>query len=169
MDITFSSDHVSALRSVAKAGFGLDNAKKLALSARWQLTDGELDLGYLRFDIQILVGDSPRSLVVEFGKDDGPSFAFVPLLCFPDTNEQLTAFNAAFQSASTALQYVLGPPSDSGQYGYAHRKWHYSYCWWSLPEAELVLVQDEFDIQDGLDITLWILSAGTPRNLPVRP
>ena len=33
---------------------------------------------------------------------------------------------------------------------------------WSLPEGEFTLVQDEFDIQDRMDITLWIQPVGTP-------
>jgi hypothetical protein len=169
MEIAFSSDHLSVLRSVAWAGFDYNSIKKLALSGHWQLTDDEFDLGYLRFDANILASERPRSLVVEFGKDGGPRFAFVPLYCFPDTNEQIEAFNIAFDLASTALQLVIGPPSNWGQYGYPHRTWAYSYCWRSLPEAELVLAQDEFDIQDGLDITLWIIPAGLPLKLPIRP
>ena len=32
----------------------------------------------------------------------------------------------------------------------------------SQPEGEFTLVQDEFDIQDGMDVTLWIHPVGTP-------
>jgi hypothetical protein len=31
-----------------------------------------------------------------------------------------------------------------------------------LPSGEFTLVQDEFDIQDGMDVTLWMQPVGTP-------
>jgi hypothetical protein len=63
---------------------------------------------------------------------------------------------------------VLGPPSSFGEYTYPHREgWPYSYSWWSLADATIVLVQDEFDIQFGMDISLWVLPAHAAVAVPV--
>jgi hypothetical protein len=164
-----SREGLRAVLSIARTGFGYDTTTKLAAARSWELTEGGSDLGYVRLNIEILRGEEPRSLVVEFGKDDGPHFGFLPLYRFEDLEKENPESGAAFASASRDLEAILGAPSDSGEYGCSHRTWRYSYCWWSLRDAELVLVQDEFDIQDGFDITLWILPAGTPRRLPVRP
>lgn len=169
MASSISDEHLSTLRAIAKAGFTYDTTKELAATNHWQLTEDESDLGYLRFNVELLTGEPPLSAVVEFGNEERPPFAFVPLFCFPEMNEQLSGFNNAFQFASWELDRLLGAPLMSGEYGFSHQDWQYLYRWWSTPEAELVLVQDEFDILDGYDVTLWILPAGTPKNLPVRP
>ena len=169
MPTAISKEHICILRSIAKAGFEYDSTKELASVGQWVLVDDEFDLGFLRFNIDIFAGESFRTLIVEIGKNGGPQFAFVSLFCFPDRDEQIADFDAAFQSVTQDLERVVGDPSSSGKYGYQHRKWLYSYCWWSLPEVELVLVQDEFDIQNGFDITLWVRSTGTPKDLPMRP
>ncbi len=169
MPTAISKEHISILRSIAKAGFAYDSTKKLASAGRWELVDDESDLGFLRFSIASFVDEDPRTVVVEFDKSGRQPFAFVPLFCFPDMDEQIAVFDTAFQSVAQGLERVLGTAPTSGQYRYSHRKRQYAYAWWSLPDAELVLVQDEFDIQNGLDITLWVRSAGTPRRLPMRP
>jgi hypothetical protein len=52
---------------------------------------------------------------------------------------------------------------------YAHRAaWRYSFAGWGLTDATLVLVQDELDIQFGMDVTLWVQPAGTSIQAPVR-
>jgi len=39
---------------------------------------------------------------------------------------------------------------------------------WALADATLVLVQDEFDIQFGMDVTLWVQPVGSAVQGPVR-
>lgn len=169
MPSPISTNHIATLRAIAKAGFTYHTTKQLAATSHWQLTDDEFDLGYLRFDIELMIGEPPLSAVVEFGNEERPPFAFIPIFCVPDCNTHLSEFDNSFQFLAWELDRILGTPILTGEYGYPHRPWHYSYRWWSLPEVELVLVQDEFDIQEGFDITLWLLPAGSPKELPVRP
>ena len=75
---------------------------------------------------------------------------------------RLAAFNAAFDSAAQTLTRYFGVPTASGSLQLSFRTWPYSYRRWSLPEGEFTLVQDEFDIQDGMDVTLWMQPVGTP-------
>jgi hypothetical protein len=113
MPIAISRADIDVLRCIAKAGFAYTSTKDLALRAQWKLTNDEFDLGYLRFNIEILFGKSPRSLVVQFGKDGRPRFAFVGLFCFPDRDEHTAQFDAAFQSVAEALGLIVGAPSSS--------------------------------------------------------
>jgi hypothetical protein len=39
---------------------------------------------------------------------------------------------------------------------------------WVLADSTITLVQDELDIQFGMDVTLWIQPAGTKIEVPVR-
>ncbi len=167
--MAISKDEITALCALAKAGFNPGAARDIGTGSGWNIAEDEVELGFLRFDLEILQGHEPRSLVVEIGDGERSSFAFVGLFCFPELEQQLPEFRGAFDSVAQALEEVIGEPSISGDYGYAHRAWRYAYHWWSLPDTELVLVQDEFDIQSGFDVTLWILRAGSPRDLPVRP
>jgi hypothetical protein len=169
MNTAISKEHISVFLSLAQAGFAYDRVKELASKAGLELVHDEPELGYARFGIQIFAGEEPRHLVVDLGNDERPPYAFLPLFVFPDQNGKSAEFDGAFQSVAEELVRVIGPSLESGNYGLSHRKWQYSYCWWSLPEAELVLVQDEFDILDGLDVTLWIRSASAPMALPMRP
>jgi len=75
---------------------------------------------------------------------------------------KIPAFNAAFHSVAGALTQCLGAPGAVGDRRLSFRTWSYAYKRWSLPEGEFTLVQDEFDIQEGPDVTLWIQPVGTP-------
>src|SRR5579871_669510 len=161
--VNISRTHLDALRLVAKNRFDPASTTATASATNWKLTDGDAASGYFRFDIDLLAGESARSLVVEISETEKKRFAFVGLYCFPelpDREEQIPAFDQAFRFVAEQLEQILGKSTAAGRYSYPHRTWDYSYCWWSLPEAELALVQDEFDIQDGLDVTLWIFPAG---------
>ena len=164
-----SHEAIAVLRAISQAGFGYQRAKDLCRAARWELVDDELDLGYVGFEMGAAPGqDFPRRLAVEVMESGRPPGAFVPLFYFEDYDVEREPFDRAFQSLSEQLVVVLGPPSSSGDYTYLHRTgWRYFYTWWSLPDAALVLVQDEFDIQFGMDVTLWVLPADAPITVPV--
>jgi hypothetical protein len=81
---------------------------------------------------------------------------------FPDAKEHLAAFNSAFHSTAAVIMQHLGAPVASGERQLSFRAWPYAYQRWSLAEGEFTLIQDEFDIQDGMDVTLWIQPVGTP-------
>jgi hypothetical protein len=69
---------------------------------------------------------------------------------------------------SDQLEVILGPPSRTGSYYYHHRReCPYSFSWWGLKDASLALVQDEHDIQFGMDVSLWVLPEGIEVRLPI--
>lgn len=166
---TISASDLGVIRAIANAGFTYSSAKELAAAAHWELDQDEPSLGYLRFNVGLIAGEPPLSLVVEFGMDDRPAFAFIGLYGVPERDQHEAEFAAYFNAADQALQRSLGTPTSAGTYGYPHRTWLYNYSWWSLTDASLALVQDEFDIQSGFDVTLWVFRPGTPKRMPVSP
>jgi hypothetical protein len=112
--------------------------------------------------------DFPCRLGVEVAESGRPPRAFVPLFCFEEYDVDRGPFDLAYRSLREQLAGVLGPPSSFGEYTYPHREdWRYSYSCWSLTDATFVLAQDEFDIQFGMDVTLWVLPANAPVAVPV--
>ena len=116
--------------------------------------EDEQDLGYLR--IFIPACDSCYRLIICYRDPDRPSYALLTFSVIPDSEGHITEFNGAFHSAADAIAEILGPPSATGDHRLSFRIWPYAYQRWSLAEGEFTLMQDEFDILDGLDITLWI-------------
>ncbi len=167
--VVLSHDVVAVLRAIARAGFSYQHTMELSRDAGWTLVDDEPDLGYVAFRMGMSpVQDFPYRLAVEVAESGRPPRAFVPLFYFEDYDVEREPFDRAYRSLSEQLAGVLGPPSSSGEYTYPHQEdWPYAYSWWSLPDATIVLVQDEFDIQFGMDVTLWVLPAHTTVALPV--
>ncbi len=156
-----SHDAVAVLRAIARAGFGYQRTKDLCHAARWKLIDDEIALGYVAFDMGLVPSESfPRRLVVEVRESSRPPRAFVPLFYFEEYDVHREPFDQAYWSLTEQLASILGPPSSSGEYTYPHRQgWPFFFSWWSLTDGAFVLVQDEFDIQFGMDVTLWVLPA----------
>jgi len=164
-----SRDAVAVLRAISRAGFSYQRTKELCQAARWKLVDDELDLGYVAFEMGTVPGqDSHRRLAVEVSESGRLPRAFVPLFYFEEYDVHREPFDLTYRSLSEQLAGVLGPPSSSGEYTCPHREgWRYFYSWWSLTDATFVLVQDEFDIQFGMDVTLWVLPANVSVAVPV--
>lgn len=161
--VTPDAGVLAAIREIAREGFSYRRTKELGQTAGWKLDDDELDLGYVAFEVQIAKDDS-RRLSVQVSESGRPPRAFLPLYYIDDEECEANRkpFDQALRSLSEQLESVLGLPSVSGEYGYSHREnWLYSYVGWSLADATFVLAQDEFDIQFGMDVTLWVLPAGT--------
>lgn len=160
---------LALLRAIAYTGFAYGLTKELARTAGWTLVDDELGLGYVRFSVRL--GPTPetvRPLAVEVREGGQRPRAFVPLFYFDDYESEREEFDEAFRILSQQLAGTLGPPSESGSYNYPHRMdWSYFYSWWALPDATFVLGQDEFDIQFGMDVSLWVFPAGESVRLPV--
>ena len=164
-----SDDDVAVLRAISRAGFSYQPTKMLGEAAGWKLVDDELDLGFVAFDMHLGPGKNVRSrLAVAVSESGRPPLAFVPLFYFEEYDVRREPFDQAYRSLSEQLVRILGSPSSSGQYDYPHRKnWPYSYSWWSFADATLVLVQDEFDIQFGMDVSLWVLLTGAAVKVPI--
>lgn len=155
-----SAKDIEMIRSIAGAGGDYPAIKRLLGGTRWEIESDELELGFLR----VLIPDADDNcyrLIIGYRDPDLPPFCSLTFALYPDSAEHLEAFNAKFHSAAATLAQHLGTPSAGGDRQLSFRAWPYSYQRWSLPEGEFTLVQDEFDIQEGMDVTLWMQPVGT--------
>jgi hypothetical protein len=165
-----SEAEVRVLRAISRAAFAYAPTKSLCKSAGWQLVDDEPDLGYVRYDMPTgTASGEPRPVSVMIAESSKPPFAIVPLFYLEEFDEGRESFDQAFDSLADQLARFLGAAAEVGEYRYPHRPdWSYSFTGWELPDATLVLVQDEFDIQFGMDVTLWVRPARSTVELPMR-
>jgi hypothetical protein len=156
-----SSKGIDTLRSIARAGADYVEIKRLLAETQWEIAEDEVDLGFLRIFVPDAADECYR-LIIGYRDPNHPPYSLLTFFLFPDSEEHIATFNSAFHSVTDAITRHLGAPMASGDHQLSFRTWSYSYRRWSLPEGEFTLVQDEFDIQDGMDITLWIQPIGTP-------
>jgi hypothetical protein len=156
-----STEDIDTLRSIARAGDDYGTIKRLLAERQWHIDEDDVDLGFLRVFIPD-AADGRYRLILGYRDPDRPPYFLLTFSLFPDSEEHLAAFNSAFRSAAETLTRYLGAPTASGDHRLSFRTWSYAYRRWSLPEAEFTLVQDEFDVQDGIDVTLWAQPVGTP-------
>src|SRR3974390_2194084 len=156
-----SSKYIDTIRSIAQAGDNYDEIKRLLAPTGWEITEDERRLGYLKLFIPDAT-DKCYRLIICYRDPQRPPYSIFSFFIFEDKAEKIAAFNAAFQSTADFLAKHFGTPGAVGNRQPSHRPWSYSYKRWSLPEGEYTLVQSEFDITEGLDITLWIQPVGTP-------
>ncbi|MBN9523503.1 hypothetical protein J0H58_34150 [bacterium] len=165
-----SEASIAVLRAISRSGFSYAQSKSLCDAAGWRLVDDELDLGYVRYDM-ILTSESneqrPLSLLIT--ESGTLPFAFVPLFWFDEYADGREPFDRAYDALAGQITGILGTPTKLGAYGYPHRAGRpYFFAGWVLSDATLTLVQDEFDIQFGMDVTLWVQPAGTRVEVPVQ-
>jgi hypothetical protein len=158
-----SAKDIGIVRSIARAGDDYGTIKRLLGGTDWEIEEDETDLGFLRIFIPDPI-DKFYRLIIGYRDPDHPPYLLLSFHVFPDSEECLALCNSAFQSTAETLAGYLGPPTIRGDHRLSFRAWSYAYRRWSLPEGEFTLVQDEFDIQEGLDVTLWIQPVGTPIN-----
>jgi hypothetical protein len=156
-----SAEEFETLRSIARAGDDYAAIKQLLAGTNWEIEEDDTDLGFLRIFIPDETDECYR-LIIGYRDPERPPYSLLSFYVFPDSEENLAAFNSAFHSVAETIAQYLGAPTVSGEYQPTYRKWSYAHYRWSLPEGEFTLVQDEFDIQDGMDVTLWIQPVGTP-------
>jgi hypothetical protein len=156
-----SGNEIDVLLSIARVGDNYDELKRLLATTGWEIDEDDTDLGFLRIFIPDPT-DKCYRLIIGYRDPDRPPYSLLTFSLFPDSQAHIAAFNSAFHSIAEFLKQYLGAPSTSGDHRLSFRAWSYAYQRWSLPEGEFTLVQDEFDIQDGMDITLWIQPVGTP-------
>jgi hypothetical protein len=161
---------VAVLRGISRAGFAYAPTKALCEGAGWPLVDDEPNVGYVRYDMLLGAGSGERRpLSLLIAESSYRPCAFVPLFCFEEYDAHREPFDTAFRTIAGHLAGFLGGVARSGVYRYPHRVgWPYSFAGWELADATLVVVQDEFDIQFGMDVTLWVQPAGTKIEDPVR-
>ena len=165
-----SEDAVKVLRTLSHTGFAYAPSKAVCEAAGWGLVDDEFDLGYIRYAMRLETdSDQRRLLSVRIAEAGKPPWAFVPLFYFEEYEKSREPFDCAFHTLTEHLAGFVGTASRMGSYSYPHRAgWMYSFAGWVLSDATLVLVQDELDIQFGMDVTLWVQPTGTMIEAPVQ-
>jgi hypothetical protein len=156
-----SAKDIDLLRSIAKAGSDYDAIKRLLDQTHWEIEEDDVDLGFLRIFIHDAGGDGYR-LIISYCDPNHPPYFLLSFTVLPDVEENLPALNSAFRSAAETLTRFFGPPTLAGERRFSFRTWPYAYHRWTLPDGEFTLVQDEFDVQEGMDVTLWRHPTGTP-------
>lgn len=156
-----SGKDIDILRAIPRSGYHYDSIKRLLSETDWRISEDEKDLGYLRIDIPAELSGEYYTLVICYRDSEHGQHCLLTFACFPDSESHIGAFDALFLSVAQAVVRHLGEPAVCGEHRFPFRAWPYSYRRWSLPEAEYTLVQDEFDIQSGMDVTLWIQPVGT--------
>jgi hypothetical protein len=156
-----SAESFETLRSIARAGQDYAEIRRLLATTDWEIEADETNLGFLRVFIPDET-DKYYRLIIGYRDPDRPPYSLLSFYLFPDSEENLAEFNAAFHSVAEAIAQYFGTPTVSGERRPSFRTWSYAHYRWSLPEGEFTLVQDEFDIQEGMDVTLWIQPVGTP-------
>lgn len=155
-----SAKDIDLLRSIAKAGSDYDAVKRLVNGMQWEINGDEVGVGLTAY-IRDASGERYR-LIIGCQDPYHPPYFLLTFTVLPEFEEDLPEFNAVFQTAVEMLTRCFGPATVSGTRQFSFRSWPYAYHRWSLPEGEFTLVQDEFDIQDGMDVTLWKHPVGTP-------
>jgi hypothetical protein len=159
-----SAEDFDTLRSIARARQDHAAIKELLGPTQWIIDEDNTEHGY----IYVLVPDETvkvyQHLMLGYDNPDRPPYSSLTVAIFPAKSEHLEEFNAAFHSAAETISQYVGAPTTGGERKLSFRTWTYAYYRWSLPEGEFALVQDEFDVQVGMDITLRIELVGTPIN-----
>jgi hypothetical protein len=164
------------LRGIAGAGFDYSATKRLCSGAGWQMVEDEPDLGFVQYFLWVGPDlENRRLLSVGTPQLDGPPHIYLPLFYFPEQEEggypekhDRAPFDEAYRRLAESVGLILGEPAREGVYEYPHRPgWQYGFRAWRVPEGQVILLQDEHDIQFGMDVSLWLLVAEPEVRVPL--
>lgn len=166
------ASEIASLRAMASARFGHDSTVQIGANAGWQLTEDEPD--FVQFFVNLGGKRKDRRLLtVGFREANETPYGFLTLFDFEGPEDDATIvdrspFDGAFETLVEQLANSIGPPVETGTYRYSHRpEWPYSFGWWRLDDSTFALVQDERDIQFGMDVTLWFFPAEFEVHFPI--
>lgn len=170
-----SRNQFEVLRGIAGAGFDYTETKRLCSGAGWQLVQDEPDVGFVQYFLWLGPGlDNRRLLSIGTPEIGGPPHIYLPLFYFPDeeggdpAEHDRTSFDEAYRRLSDGMAVILGAAWREGTYEYLHCPgWPYSFRAWRFPEAQVILLQDEHDIQFGMDVSLWLFAAELDVSFPL--
>jgi hypothetical protein len=170
-----SRSQFEVLREVAGSGFNHVATKRLCCGSGWELIEDEPNLGFVRYSLSVGPDHQDRRLLsVGTANTEGILYIYLPLFYFPEedaahhSENDRTRFDEAFRRLRESSEVELGRPERTGTYEYPHRSdWAYSYCVWRLPEAQVILLQDEHDIQFGMDVSLWLFPVEPDVSFPL--
>lgn len=162
------------LRNIASAGFDYAATKRLCSGAGWQLVEDEPELGFVQYFLRVGPDvDDQRLLGVGIPEIECGPHLQLPLYYFDEESGvpselERRPFDDSYRRLFDGMVAMLGSALRHGTYEYPHRQgWPYNYGAWRVPEAEVMLLQDEHDIQFGMDVSLWLFPAGTDVPVPL--
>jgi hypothetical protein len=170
-----SRSQCDVLRGIAGAGFGYSATKQLCAGAGWELVEDEPDVGFVQYHLWVGSAlDNQRLLSVGTREIGGTPHLYLPLFYFPEDEggapeeSERTSFDEAYRHLADGLSVMLGEASHSQTYEYRHRPgWAYRFRIWRVPEAQIILLQDEHDIQFGMDISMWLFAPEVDTSVPL--
>jgi|SRR6516162_195999 hypothetical protein len=170
-----SRDQFEVLRGIAQAGFHYSATKQLCSDAGWEIVSDEPRIGFLQYFLWLGPGlDDRRLLSIGTPEVQGGPYIYLPLYYFPEEEGEnpeehdRTPFDEAYRCLSDGVGVILGPALREGTYEYPVRSgWPYSFRAWRTKEAQVILLQDEHDIQFGMDVSLWLFSVKPEVSIPL--
>lgn len=164
---------IETLCDIAKLQFAHAPAKRRCEQAGWELYGDEPELGYLQYSLRLTeVKDSQRVITIGLGSDRSGPCALLPLEYFDDPDfatADRSPFDRMFADWRNRLTEALGPAKGRATYERDCRPgWPYHFQYWIRGAGQFYLLQDEFDIQFGMDVTLWVFPATTKVFLPLQ-
>ncbi len=137
-----------------------DTFRALLLAGGLEIQDDERHFGYISFYFNDLYAGFTRN---------GHCYAHVPLGYCDDLDlRDRSAFDQQYAGFRDEIRALHGEPIEEGQHRYAHRppEHRYRYAVWQLQHCRLALLQNEYDIQFGLDLSLrYLYRDGEARQL----
>ena len=157
---------IAVLRAISRGEWDDAEVRQVCAQAGWELIAEDADV--LQFEAEF--GSGRTVVTVHRRHDDMTPAVYVPLAFFwggswPDRD----GYDRAFRRVADHLVGLLGMPATAGEYPSPVADGRrLSYCWWSLADAAVVLVQnDEFDPPPDPDISVWLLPPREKFKLPV--
>ena len=133
-----------------------DDFRRVLTTHEIEIADDDPEFGFIAFYFGGLFCGFTRN---------GHHFAHVPLSYHDDTELiDRTSFDAEYGRVRRSILETHGPPAAEGRHVYEHRNpdQFYRYCVWPLQHCRLALLQNESDIQFGLDLCLRYLYRDGP-------
>jgi hypothetical protein len=157
---------VAVLRAIARGGWDDAQSRRVCREAGCELVAENADV--LQFEAKFASG---RTVVTVHHRHDGMTPGmYVPLAFFWGAAwAERDGYDRAFRRAADHLADLLGQPAAAGEYPSPVAEGRrLSYCWWSLADAAVVLVQnDEFRPPPDPDISVWVFPPRDEIRLPV--
>lgn len=166
------SAHLPALRSLCDAPLTYDEVRRRCLALGWSIDEEDDRNLVLRIRFDEAVSELVASLAPgqRFGRT-----IYLPLFCTEDPYDCITGaspdekpdFDTAYSLGKSLFDTVIGTPFRTGTFEFF--KGTYQFAIWRGTHAVLALIQDDFDVQFGSEITAWIIERGAGDPLPELP
>lgn len=164
--------HIPALRSFCDAPLTYDVVRKHCLALGWSLDEEDRQHSVLRVRFDDAVSELVASLAP--GQPFGRTI-YLPLFCTEDPYDCITGaacgekpdFDTAYALGRSLFETAIGTPLHTGTFNFFTGT--YQFVVWRGTHAVLALIQDDFDVQFGSEVTAWIIECGAGDPLPELP